>query len=312
MDPNNIQEFIDTGVVVIENVFSDKEVESIRNSFHHQLFGFGINHENILAKKEKIEGGIRSHGRYANIFYNKWKLDAVLDQRVYNLSKSLILSAFNDTKEFDDVVPYIDRVCYRLPDSIRAEGGLGLHIDRNPLNPLLLDTDGNSRLRRWRPVQSFICLTDHFNAESGGLKVVKGFHKISDEYFSKNKESKNINDETGEFFRMHSKSYAAIENQLEFVYAPKGSVVYFDNRLPHATCDVLAGDDTREVIYFAYIPNTKLNMTYWKEQKLNIEKNIPPPMYIDDRNKNSQTLELVDRDWEVTDLNELQRQLIGL
>ena len=52
---------------------------------------------------------------------------------------------------------YIDRVCYRLPDSVQAEGGLGLHLDRNPLDPYLeglqhKDTrSGDSALRHPLP-----------------------------------------------------------------------------------------------------------------------------------------------------------------
>ena len=31
----------------------------------------------------------------------------------------------------NDILASIDRVCWRLPDIIRAEGGLELHLDRN-------------------------------------------------------------------------------------------------------------------------------------------------------------------------------------
>lgn len=38
--------------------------------------------------------------------------------------------------------------------------------------------------KKWRPIQSSLVLTDHHGCESGGLKLVKGFHK---DYFSVNR-----------------------------------------------------------------------------------------------------------------------------
>jgi len=154
-----------------------------------------------------------------------------------------------------------------------------MHIDRNPTNPSLYDSNGKTRLKKWRPIQSFICLTDHFDAQSGGLKVVKQFHKYCDDYFSKTPTDYSV----GEFHRLNSKVHTALEKKLEFVYAPLGSVVYFDNRLAHATCDVHIGSggiaDTREVIYFSYVPDTTLNREYCNIQTINIKQNLQPPMF---------------------------------
>jgi hypothetical protein len=73
-----------------------------------------------------------------------------------------------------------------------------------------------------------ICLTDHFGSDSGGLKVVKGFHHQISDYF-------NDFDQIGggEFCRLNTKSHTALERKLEPVYAPKGSIIFFDNRLLH-------------------------------------------------------------------------------
>ncbi len=32
----------------------------------------------------------------------------------------------------DASLVYFDRICWRLPDHIQSEGGLGLHLDLNP------------------------------------------------------------------------------------------------------------------------------------------------------------------------------------
>lgn len=56
---------------------------------------------------------------------------------------------------------------YRLPDHIQAEGGLGLHLDRNPYDPYLLCPTVTKKLLKYRPIQSWIGLTDHYGSKSG-------------------------------------------------------------------------------------------------------------------------------------------------
>lgn len=74
-----------------------------------------------------------------------------------------------------DLLLFLDGCQYRLPDSIRAEGGLGLHLDRNPVDPFL--DHCKKKMSKWRPIQSWIALTDQFGCDCGGLRVVRGFHK---------------------------------------------------------------------------------------------------------------------------------------
>lgn len=49
----------------------------------------------------------------------------------------------------DDVLPYIDRVCWRLSDVIRKEGGLGLHLDKRP------GIDGLENIKKYRQCKVF-------------------------------------------------------------------------------------------------------------------------------------------------------------
>ncbi len=236
-----IQEFKEEGVIVFENVFSDQEVDEIRNKLHKQLLEHGIDHQSVLNGTTDAPKNVRIKSDVARIFYNKWKIDAHLDQRVYDIMKYLHDNTFADgkTKNFEhqmgtstDILAYIDRICYRMPDKILKEGGLGLHIDRNIKDPYLLKSGG---LLKWRPIQGFIALTDHYGSESGGLKCVKGFHKIIDDYFANNTEISDISNNKGEFFRMISKSHAKIERECQPIIAPRGSLVCWDNRLPHST-----------------------------------------------------------------------------
>lgn len=301
-----LSEYKKNGIVVIENVFSDDEVENLRNQFHERLKEIGLDHDKILSRDEEPSDGPRIKGKAANMFYGKWKLDAFLSERVYEISKYILMNTYGTKCEnfdhpfcnFTDVSPYFDRVCYRLPDSIRPEGGLELHLDRNPSDPYLFKNGG---LDKWRPIQSFISLTDQYGSESGGLKAVKGFHKEIDKYF---KDFVQIGG--GEFCRLNSKTHCQLEKRLEPINAPKGSLVFFDNRLPHSTCSKLSGNDTREVIYFSYIPNIEINIKYCRDQFANIQKNMAPPKYIKHQDS------LCDKDWEFEDLNDLQKRLLTI
>lgn len=290
----------------MENVFSDEEVNQIRTGFHHQLLDFNIHHDQLLAGQEEVQLGPRLKSGVATIFYNKWKLDAHLYEKVYTVTRDLLVSTFGSgiktdfihpLGKFNDVLAYIDRVCYRLPDSIRPEYGLEMHVDRNPTNPYLTGTKNG--LKKWRPIQAILTLTDHYGSDCGGLKVVKGFHKITDEYFK----GQHFEGD-GEFCRLTSKSHTALEHKLETTQAPKGSLIFWDNRLPHATCQKLAGSDTREVIYIGYLPDIPLNREYCQAQWTNLQKNIHPPAYLKDPAIKG------DRNWSIEQLSPLQKKLL--
>lgn len=305
---DNINEFINDGVTVIENVFSDDEIDTIRKQLHDQLRSIGIEHEKILSGEIKPSSDVRIKAKPSRIFYNKWKIDAHTNPKVYHCMKALMDRTYasgvepgfeHPMGESTDILAYIDRICYRTPDHIRAEGGLSLHLDRNPIDPYLLKSN---TLKMWRPIQAFIALTDQYGSESGGLRVVKGFHNEIDEYFENNTED--INNK-GCFFRFNSKSHAKLEKRCQPVDVRRGSIVCWDNRIPHATAQKFTSHDTREVIYINYIPDVKLNVKYIKDQLHHIKQNISPPAYCDDPKEH------VDRNWNDSELTPLQRQLLG-
>lgn len=306
--PNQLQEFRKTGLLVIEDVFSPEHVALTRDTFHEHLAYLGIDHDAILAGKE-TDTGPRIKSPVSRIFYPKWKfLDIHLHPNLTMLAKDLLLKTYGSGEDpdfihpygkFSDIRAYVDRICWRLPDCIRSEGGLGLHLDRDPVDPYHLKSGG---LKKWRPIQSLVCLTDHFHADSGGLRVVPGFHKRIDNYF-KGKESEG----GGDFHRMNSVKHEALGKQVRPVIAPAGSVIFWDNRLPHATSDRLSGCDTREVIYTGFLPYTEINKSYIDKQLDMIIKNQVPPAYAEVGKK-----ETADRDWNVKRITDEQKSLIGL
>lgn len=302
-----LDEFRENGVLVIDNVFSEAEVSETRTAFHAHLSALGIDHDAILAGEKIPDTGPRIKSPISRIFYPKWKLLNIhLHPKLTTLAEDLLVKTFgrkeknfeHPYEEFSSILAYVDRVCWRLPDSIRAEGGLGLHLDRDPADPYL---ENNGGLRRWRPIQSLVCLTDHFHGDSGGLRLVPGFHNRIDEYF-KGKSSGN----GGEFFRMNNVQHDTLQKQCRPVIASAGSVIFWDNRLPHATASHLSGYDTREVVYTGFLPNIKLNKKYIATQLQAVLKNVVPPAYVENCSPES-----ADRDWEEKDLTAVQKRLLG-
>lgn len=66
---------------------------------------------------------------------------------------------------------------------------------------------------------------------------------------------------------------------------PAGSVVYWDNHLPHATCRKLTSRDSREVFLFSYIPDIPLNRDYYKRQQEHKAAGLQPPAFYKGKGK---------------------------
>ena len=217
--------YMEYGFLVIENVLNEDEVEYARQQLHDNIFQqTGIQHN---GENWSTGVGTRLKGPGMNIYYSRWKLNIQMNSNAVNLYKQLIkrtwgpgnVAGFEHPFGYSDeenVRCMTDRVCYRLPDYINKEGGLALHLDRNPLDPFLLKSGG---VDKFRPIQGFICLTDHYDSGQGGLKVVPGFHKIIDDFFSPDHVSLEVREQCigqrGEFYRMGGKSYAKLQRQLE-------------------------------------------------------------------------------------------------
>jgi hypothetical protein len=123
------------------------------------------------------------------------------------------------------------------------------------------------------PIQGFLSLTNQLNNKHGGLQIVKGFHK------------KYTNHE--EIMNMNLKNNSYLLEKIENVCVKAGSLVLWDYRLPHKTNSKFVSDDTREVIYMSYIPNTKENKSYCKNQYVNFLLNLPPPDFYNEKSKNN-------------------------
>ena len=268
----HISDFIEHGFTIVEGVLSEQEVDVARNAFHQQLFhDFGINHDEILNSGKTRRLGVRkkSHSASNEVRFSKWKLDVHAHPSVFQAMSDVHKCTFSSGEEpgfehpfgsYDsqNLLMFCDAVAYRMPDHIQCEGGLGLHIDRNPLNPY-------THIPFFRPIQGFVALTDHLGSDSGGLCVVPGYHMKCEQYFAKHPQ---IESKGGNFFRLPHSAHGELYEKLEVLpYVPKGSLVLFDNRLPHATTEWFRAFDTREVVYTGFLPPVELNYDFVKKQR---------------------------------------------
>ncbi len=309
LSAEQLEEYKTNGCLVIPNILTDAEVLHARHQFHEQLRTMGINHNKILSREMEHTEGPRIKSKVARIFYAKWKLlDVMLHPNVCRAFEEIMQATYQSNQITNFTHPFgastrnyvfVDRVCWRLPDEIRAEGGLGLHLDQNPFDPY-------SNTTTFRPIQGFVALTDHYTSDAGGIKVVKKFHTEITEYFKKSADETKSNG--GGFYRMNSKVHAKLAKRCEPLFMPKGSLCLWDNRLPHQTSDTLTGHDTREVVYCSFLPNVDINNLYIAKQLQSLRRNIPPPIYFDTNDKQ----EISDKNWHEGELTSMQKHFLGI
>ena len=291
-----ISDFIRDGYIVVPNVFSSTEVQNFRDDFHQRMLELGFDHSNM---SEQNYANMPRFGMQTEIFYPDFKFAIHEDPRFFQIISQLwgatyaegIAGFENPFVGFnaDRGYMYIDRACCRLPDSIKPQGGLGLHVDCDPLNAF----DDSIK---WRPIQASIALTDSLTNSSGGLYVVPRMHKCMEDYVRVNND--NEEDTSGKCTKkgksiksIKCKSFTRLDHCEDLVqgmvpvFAPAGSIVIWDNRLPHATAEKHDGPDTREVLFMTFLPDIHANKLYAKEQRENYFKRKAPPDFINKRNR---------------------------
>ncbi len=115
---------------------------------------------------------------------------------------------------------------------------------------------------------------------NGGICVVPSFHKRFDDFFKSYSRGMKIAESTtthsGEFFRM-GECDGTSGMECVSVFAPAGSLILWDFRIPHKTtktCDNTLG---RKQIYGSWIPNIEINRKYIEMQRKNFKLGVLPP-----------------------------------
>jgi len=249
------------GFIVVPDVLTSEEVAMARAELHGLIEkASGHTIQDFVSDPKLLHGG-RANNPAANILAPEWKMRIHMHPRVVQTYNELFTQTFKTGRGIfassipflptstPPAIPLIDRVACRFP----GEEGLGLHVDKPSDNP------DRTRLY-WRPIQSLICLTDHWSTEDGGLQVVRGAHATLADYLK----GADCPQEDGAI-KLTGKRHDKLRAGLETVMAPAGSMILWDARLPHATAPSLREGVTREVVYTGFLPNVAVNRRYSAE-----------------------------------------------
>lgn len=262
---------------VTVSIFSPDEIVQIRAKYHSWLLKFGV-------KAKKLSKDMHSNlpcgnTQHINCYYQPFKLEMSLNHRIWQCMSDLWGETFatnqigfeHDFGDFDpsEGLVHFDRACFRFPNSIIKDSkGLNLHIDKNPHTP---------PSEYWRPIQMSLALVDHDgNGNDGGLGVIPGFHLKFDEYFQDNPV-----DNKRQFVILKQSKHPALWDQIEFIIHSAGSIVLWDNRLPHCTApnNLRPSGEAREVFFSSFLPNIYLNTSYVSNQLQSFKLNQIPPLF---------------------------------
>ena len=217
------------------------------------------------------------------------------DQRIFSIISKLWQSSYGQSREGFELPPEVrkafefdkgyctcDRICYRVPDDIsnlrgrkkRVTRCLTPHLDCCPdtiYSGVLDSGDGAAGgegppCRMWRPLQCFLCLTDSVEPDTGGFECASGYHRT----FHQWKETRNGGGVgsggggtacKGPFSSVRDKK---ICEDIQHVDVAAGSLVIWDEKVPHSTALKHLGKDARVVIYLGFLPYGGCNKA-WKE-----------------------------------------------
>eukprot|EP00164_Ancoracysta_twista_P001163 GFYU01001530.1.p1 GENE.GFYU01001530.1~~GFYU01001530.1.p1 ORF type:complete len:389 (-),score=64.04 GFYU01001530.1:98-1219(-) len=306
-----VQTFLDDGVLVAP-LFTEDEMAQARHEFHEYLRNFGVDHENWETTAHKLPGMTGGLGGFVECYYQNFKLKLHGDRRMMTAMSQLWGASYASGKtpgyenpfgpfDHEKGYMYVDRCGYRIPTQAAVELGkenndpiqksVGPHVDCCPSD--LYGTDGRKgEMRRFRPIQSFISLTDNLEPNTGGFEAVPGFHKRFDEYFMDTKRYKTVVTKGGDQVDLEQKPicfgdfsplaiegdpYRSVIDRYQHIPVRAGCAVFWDQRVPHCNAELHAGTRPREVIYTGHLPDCELNRSYAKEQVRCIEANCLPP-----------------------------------
>ena len=304
------------GVLVIKNVLTSEEVSEFRASFHAHLMNTvqcDVGNLEETASNLSHLSSTGGAGGILDIFYAEWKLKINEHPKIYSLMCDIWRRTYsknsgvythpyttsgtdsnnnNTDSELsfnpDHGYMYIDRVGYRVPDTI-AKLHTGVTKKKKPLQRSLtphLDCcphklyNNEKEFPKWRPIQMFLPLTDTVNKDEGGFEVCPGMHNEFDHWVSTRKPSTTHNtnsnnttntnnsnnnsngtgiyDESivaphppcvGDFTPIRPLEDADVLKRMEHVPCSAGDLVVWDYRLPHSNSRFNKLETAREVIY---------------------------------------------------------------
>jgi hypothetical protein len=303
LSKEQIDEFIENGILVVPNVLNTDEIESAREGFHGTLLSYGVDVNNLEETGKNLSklSSTKGSGGVLDLFYMDWKLKlnekenvrSVLQElwsQTYDINHPLFehpFGSFNSNHAF----MAIDRVCFRLPEQLSARlGGGGKHSLQRSLTPHLDCCPHRrfERLTRWKPIQCFLALTDCLEPNEGGFEAVPSFHREFDDWAKGRAKAKDgardqqsvsepssTSTSSSDLDRLCVDQFTAIrpkeENWILDRFRPisykAGDLILWDSRIPHANS--LRNDHptrVREVVYLGFLPAISLNKEFAADQ----------------------------------------------
>ncbi|KAL3932685.1 MAG: hypothetical protein SGARI_003893 [Bacillariaceae sp.] len=304
LSSKQIEEYLDNGLLVVENVLSHEEIERAKSGFQQSLQARGVH-----SFEEEDEASARAFDRLSStngsggvldIHYDDWKLQGVATHpKLYSVTTQLWKAAYNrggcDNKDslpleqqcqwhpfgndvdFDKGYVYIDRAWgdrihpEQKRKKLRAvQRSLTPHLDCCP-DDFFSDTS-----QKWRPIQCFVSLTDNLDANTGGFEAAPGFHRVFDHWAKERRQQmqtpNNDNSQAptslcvGEYTHIRPKEDAEVMKQVKHIPVTAGSAVFWDNRLPHANSYRNDSHLPRMVVYCSFLPDIEKNRRYVRHQ----------------------------------------------
>lgn len=170
---------------------------------------------------------------------------------------------------------YLDRTGFRVPDRISQRHAKGKRPLQRSLTPHLdccpsALYSSDKQVKRWRPIQSFIALTDNRFPDTGGFECVKGWHREFQAWAQRRKPCRKTGKRApcvGDFTPIRPAEDSDVIAQFVPVLYPAGSVVAFDWRIPHANAARHVGEAPRQVSYGSFLPDVPANRLYAQRQR---------------------------------------------
>eukprot|EP00611_Tribonema_gayanum_P025613 TRINITY_DN5877_c0_g1_i2.p1 TRINITY_DN5877_c0_g1~~TRINITY_DN5877_c0_g1_i2.p1 ORF type:complete len:359 (-),score=77.13 TRINITY_DN5877_c0_g1_i2:462-1406(-) len=256
-------------------------------------------------------------GGILDIFYPPWKLKVCENAQLFGAMRDLwrctygarhphFSHPYTEDMDADRGYMYIDRVGYRVPDAVSAHhsaggsggavggGGGGARRRQRPLQRSLtphLDccphnmaeaASSRAETRKWRPIQSFVALTDTLDKDMGGFECVPGFHLEFDEW-AKTRPPEPRADGTsvpppcvGDFTPLRPRGDAEVLKRVVPIPVRAGGAVFWDVRLPHANAQRNCAAAARAVVYTGFLPCTPMNRRYVQKQLHDYRRRVIP------------------------------------
>ena len=227
-------------------------------------------------------------GGIVDIFYEEWKLKLNEHANVARIFSELFSATFsrcagNYSHPYGNFDPnmmymYIDRVCFRLPESIvnitdkkknKLQRSLTPHLDCCPQTMF----ESVKVHPKWRPIQAFIALTDSLEPNHGGFEACLKHHLNFDDWTRRR--ANTVNRKTGmespppcvgEFTPMRPVEDRDVIAGFAPVHCRAGDLVVWDYRIPHANARFNLGAEPREVVYIGILPGVEMNKRYAEHQ----------------------------------------------